>query len=412
MPIYQYKAMTPDRKSKSGIIDADSPKEARSALRKDKLLVTDIKLSKGGKSGQPNWLKKVRELQGVSGPDKKRNEQVAAVTRQMASLLMSGIPLAESLRAVIEQAPDRRIESVFRDIREKVTTGFGFGDALAQHPAYFTPLFCAMVRAGEASGALDAVLLKLSEFLQKQARMRNKVGSAMIYPIIMMVVGVLVVAVLITFVVPEITRMLESRGQDLPFATRLLMGLSDFMQNYWFWLALGIIGALIFFNQLVSRGRGQLIWHGLKLKLPIFGDLLVKQAVARFAATFSTLLRSGVPALQAIEVTRDTLNNRVLMNALDVVHKHILEGADIATPIRRSKVFPPVVGYMIAVGEQAGNLEEVLDQIAMTYDEEVDVATQKMTAALEPLIIVVLAGIVAFVILSVIMPLMQLQKVR
>ena len=151
MPIYQYKAMTPDGKSKGGIIDADSPKEARAALRKDKLLVTDIKLSKGGKAGEPNWLKKVRELQGVSGPDKKRNEQVAAVTRQMASLLMSGIPLAEALRAVIEQAPDRRIESVFRDIREKVTTGLAFGDALALHPAYFT---AALLRDGQGGRSL------------------------------------------------------------------------------------------------------------------------------------------------------------------------------------------------------------------------------------------------------------------
>jgi general secretion pathway protein F len=308
MPIYQYKAMTPNGKTKGGIIDADSPKEARAALRKDKLLVTDIKLSKGGGSGkEPGWLAKVRELQGVSGPDKKRNDQVAAVTRQMASLLMSGIPLAEALRAVIEQAPDRRIESTFRDIREKVTTGLGFGDALALHPAYFSPLFCAMVRAGEASGSLDQVLLKLAEFLQKQARMRNKVGAAMVYPTIMVVVGVGVVAVLITFVVPKITQMMKGRGQELPLPTRILIEASDFMQAHWFAVFIGIVSVSVAFNQIISRGKGRLWWHAFKLKMPIFGDLMIKQAVARFSTTLSTLLRSGVPAVQAIQVTRDTL---------------------------------------------------------------------------------------------------------
>lgn len=408
MPIFEYKAMTTAGGTKAGIVDADSPKDARAKLRRDNLLVTSIKEAKSARG--KSVLSQLRNLQGVSAPNKKRNEQVAAVTRQMASLLASGIPLAEALRAVIEQAPDRQLESVFRDIREKVTQGMNFGEAVATHPAYFAELYSAMVKAGEASGALDKVLLKLADYLQTQARLRNRVGAAMIYPLIMIAVGIIVVAILIAFVVPKITQMMRSRGQDLPLPTRILISISDFTRANWFWIAIGIIALSLAFNWFTRLPNGRLLWDRFKLKVPVFGDLMLKQAVARFSTTFSTLLRSGVPAIQAIQVTKDTLDNRVLTNALQKVHDHIVEGADIATPIRVSGVFPPVVSYMIAVGEQAGNLEEVLDQVAENYDEEVEIATQKMTAVIEPLIIVFLAIIVAGIIMAIVLPLMQLQK--
>jgi len=409
MPIFEYKAITPDGTTTKGIVDADSPREARNQLRNKKLLVQDIKESRRGK---PTTLTRLRGLQGVTAPNKKRLDQTAAVTRQLASLLGAGIPLSEALRAIIEQAPDRQIESVFRDIREKVTQGIGLGDAVAMHPAYFTELYAAMVRAGEAAGALDNVLVKLSDYLQAQTRLRNKVGAAMIYPMIMIIVGVIVVAILITFVVPKISRMMTSRGKQLPFLTEVLIGTSQFFTNYWVLVCLGIAALSAIFNWIIRTETGGLIWDSFKLKIPVFGDLMVKQSIARFAKTFSTLLRSGVPVIEAITVTKNTLNNRVLSNALQKVHDHIVEGADIATPMRVSGVFPPVVSYMIAVGEQAGNLDDVLDQIADTYDEEVDLATQKLTSVIEPLIIVCLAVVVAMIIMAIVLPLLQLQKVE
>lgn len=410
MPIFEYKAMKTDGGSQAGIVDADSPKDARAKLRRDKLLVTSLKETKSSRG--PSLSAKLRSFQGVSAPNRKRNEQVAAVTRQMASLLASGIPLAEALRAVIEQAPDRQMESVFRNMRERVTQGMSFGDAIAMHPAYFTELFSAMVKAGETSGALDKVLLKLADYLQTQARLRNRVGAAMIYPMIMVFVGIIVVAVLITFVVPKISQMMRSRGEELPTPTKILIAVSDFCQAYWLPLAIGVILISLAFNWFTRIPKGRLLWDAFKLKMPVFGDLMVKQAVGRFATTFSTLMRSGVPAITAIQVTKDTLDNRVLSNALQTVHDHIVEGADIATPIRVSGVFPPVVSYMIAVGEQAGNLEDVLDQISENYEEEVEIATQKLTAVIEPLIIVCLAVVVAAIILSIVLPLLQLQKVQ
>jgi general secretion pathway protein F len=335
---------------------------------------------------------------------------VAAVTRQMASLLQAGIPLAEALRMIIEQAPDKKIESAFRDIREKVTQGVPFGDAVLQHPAYFTDLYSNMVKAGESSGALDKVLVRLAGFLQAQTRLKNKVGAALIYPMIMAGVGVIVVAILMTFVVPRVTQLIKGRGQELPTPTYILITVSDFLVNYWLLVLVGLLGLVIGFQVFVNSEKGRLAFDSFKLKLPVFGDLMRKQAMARFSITLSTLLRSGVPALQAVQVTKAVLDNKVLQNALQTVHDRVIEGTDLATPMKMTGVFPPTVCYMVGVGEQAGNLEEMLERVAGTYDEEVDLATQKLTSVIEPIIIVLLATIVAGIVVAIVMPLLQLQR--
>ncbi len=407
MAIYEYKAIDGAKKVRKGIVDADSPREARIKLRRDKLYVTDLKetVERGTRA------LRIRGITGVDVPNRVRNEQVAAVTRQMASLLQAGIPLAEGIRMVIEQAPDKKIEATFRDIREKVNQGSTFGDAVLRHPAYFTELYSNMVKAGESAGSLDQVMVRLSTFLQTQARLKNKVGAALIYPTIMIVVGFVVVTILMTFVVPKVVQLLRSRGEELPLATQILVGLSDFLSNYWLLVMIGILFLTILFQLFVNSDRGRLIWDSLKLKLPVFGDLMRKQSVARFSITLATLLRSGVPALQAIDVTKRVLDNKVLQNALQEVHDHILEGTDISTPMKLTGVFPPTVCYMVGVGEQAGNLDEMLERVAETYDEEVDIATQKLTALLEPLIIVVLATVVAGIVIAIVLPLLQLQRV-
>ena len=406
MPIFEYKAVDGNNRVKKGIIDADTPREARVKLKKDSLFVTDIKESRGKKKSAVA----IRGVTGVETPNKLRNEQIAAVTRQMAALLQAGIPLAEALRMIIEQAPDKKIESVFRDIREKVTQGMTFADATLQHPGYFNDLYANMVRAGESSGALDAVLVRLAQFLQAQTRLKNKVGAAMIYPVIMMIVGVIVVAILMTLVVPRVTQLIKGRGQDLPLPTEILITCSDFLVNYWLLVAIGILAIAVAFQMFVNSEKGRFAFDNFKLKLPVFGDLAKKQAMARFSITFATLLRSGVPALQAIQVTKMVLDNVVLQGALQTVHDRVVEGTDIATPMKLSGVFPPTISYMVGVGEQAGNLEEMLERISATYDEEVDLATQKLTSILEPVIIVMLAVVVAGIVIAIVLPLLQLQK--
>lgn len=406
MPIFEYKAIDGENKVKKGIIDADTTRDARLKLKKERLFVTDIKEAKGKRTGGI----RIRGVTGVESPNKLRTEQVAAVTRQMASLLQAGIPLAEALRMIIEQAPDKKIESAFRDIREKVTQGVPFGDAVLQHPGYFSDLYSNMVKAGESSGALDKVLVRLAGFLQAQTRLKNKVGAALIYPGVMMGVGVVVVAVLMTFVVPRVTQLIKGRGQELPLPTRVLVASSEFLVHYWLLVLIGLLLMSIGFNLFLNSEKGGLMWDRFKLRLPVFGDLMRKQAMARFSITLATLLRSGVPALQAIQVTKNVLDNKVLKNALQGVHDRVVEGTDIATPMKMSGAFPPTISYMVGVGEQAGNLEEMLERIAGTYDEEVDLATQKLTSVIEPLIIVLLAVIVAGIVIAIVMPLLQLQR--
>ncbi|MFN3244878.1 MAG: type II secretion system inner membrane protein GspF [Planctomycetota bacterium] len=406
MPIFEYKAIDSDNRVKKGIIDADTPRDARLKLKRDALFVTDIKESRGKKKAAVS----IKGVTGVDSPNKYRTEQIAAVTRQMASLLQAGIPLAEALRMIIEQAPDKKVESVFRDIREKVTQGMPLGDAVLQHPAYFTELYSNMVRAGESSGALDQVLVRLAQFLQAQTRLKNKVGAAMIYPMIMMIVGVIVVAILMTAVVPRVTQLIKGRGQDLPLPTQILVACSEFLVNYWLLVMVGALCLVIAFQMFVNSDKGRLAWDNFKLKLPVFGDLARKQAMARFSITLATLLRSGVPALQAISITKNVLDNKVLQNALQNVHDRVVEGTDIATPMKMSGAFPPTISYMVGVGEQAGNLEEMLERISATYDEEVDLATSKLTSILEPIIIVLLAAVVAGIVIAIVLPLLQLQR--
>src|SRR5262249_8910414 len=218
MPVFEYKAIDGANKQKRGLIDADTPRDARLKLKKEKLYVTDLRERRRRGAGPI----RIKGITGVDTVNKSRTEQVAAVTRQMASLLQAGIPLAEALRMIIEQAPDKKIETCFRDIREKVTQGMPFGDAVMQHPAYFTDLYSNMVKAGEWSGALDKVLVRSAGFLQAQTRLKNKVGAALIYPMVMSIVGVIVVAVLMTFVVPRVTQLIKGRGQDLPLPTEIL----------------------------------------------------------------------------------------------------------------------------------------------------------------------------------------------
>jgi general secretion pathway protein F len=406
VPIFEYKAIDGGNKVKKGIIDADTTRDARQKLKKEQLFVTDIREAKAKKTGPI----RIRGVTGVEAPNRQRTEQVAAVTRQMASLLQAGIPLAEALRMIIEQAPDKKIESAFRDIREKVTQGMPLGDAVLQHPDYFTDLYSNMVKAGESAGALDKVLVRLAGFLQAQTRLKNKVGAAMIYPTIMMLVGVIVVAILMTFVVPRVTQLIKGRKQELPLPTYVLITISDFLVNWWLLVLVAALLATIAFQLFIHSEKGSLLWDRFKLRLPVFGDLMRKQSMARFSITLSTLLRTGVPALQAIQVTKNVLDNKVLQNALQVVHDRVVEGTDIATPMKMTGVFPPTITYMVGVGEQAGNLEEMLERIAGTYDEEVDLATQKLTSVLEPLIIVLLAIIVAGIVIAIVMPLLQLQR--
>jgi len=403
MPIYEYKAITSDGENVSDICDADTAKDARTRLRAKKLHVTEIKEMK-----DIGHEKSRRRLPAIFR--RKHLEDIALITRQLATMLKAGIPLAQSMNALVEQAGNKDMETILRDVREKVTQGASMAEALAFHPTYFSELYVNMVRAGEASGNLDVVLTRLADYGQQQNRLRAKVKAALTYPVVMIAFGIIVIFVLTTFVVPRILEVLRSAKRDaaLPLPTQILTTASEFLQSYWWFVVLAVIALYAAFKMLMRDEKYRLARDRLMLNLPVFGDLLKKQAVSRFAITFSTLLKSGIPALQALAIVKNILENRVLKQVVAEVHDRILEGADIATPLKNSGIFPPVVGYMVSIGEQSGQLEEILDRISEAYDDEIELTVQKVTSLIEPVMIIGLAGGVGFIVLAILLPIMQI----
>jgi len=401
VPVYNYKAFTTAGQLKTGIADADNPREARLKLRRDGLLVTDI-------AEVESLTRKKKSAWAIRRQRKATSRELPQVTRQLATLLKSGIPLNDALKALVEQIETRQLEAVFRNVREKINQGSSFAEAIEQHPGVFPPLYVSMVRSGEAAGNSDVVLERLAAFMLKQAKTRNKVMAALMYPIIMVGVGAIVVSILMAKVVPRLIMLVESRGQELPLPTQILKGGSEFLRSYWYLLVLAIILINMGIGALRRTENGRYAVDRFLLRLPVFGDLFKKQAISRFAITLSTLLKTGVPVLDAIKIVREVVGNAVLQGVLDDLHAAILQGADISSPLKKSGIFPPAVGYMIAVGEQTGELEAVLDRLAEAYDLEVEIATEKLTAVIEPLLILLMAIVVAFIVLSIVLPMLQL----
>jgi general secretion pathway protein F len=405
VPVYEYRALDAAGKQKTGILDADTPREARLKLREQKVHVVELKAKETGtvaSAARRDWVPAFLR--------RRHSEEVAGLTRQLATMLKSGIPLAQSLGALIDQAEHPDLEIVLRDIREKVTQGAALADALAFHPDYFNDLFVNMVKAGQAAGNLDEVLRRLADYMQKQNRMRAKVKAALAYPMVMVIVGTLVIIGLMSFVVPRILSVIKAQGKkgSLPLPTQILIAASNFVREWW-WLILVV--AVLFWVMY----RGALRSEGFRyrrdkflLRLPLFGDLLRKAAVSRFAVTLSTLLKSGVPALHALTIVKAVVDNQVLGRVVGEVHDRILEGADISSPIKRSGVFPPVVGYMISIGEQSGQLEDMLERVAESYDEELELSTSKLTSILEPILIVAMALVVGFIVMAVLLPILDI----
>ena len=403
MPVFEYRALDAAGKVREGILDADTAREARVKLRGQKFHVVDLrtKADIGGK--RRDWVPPLLK--------RRHSEEVAGVTRQLATMLRSGIPLAQSLSALIDQAEHPDLEAVLRDVREKVTQGANLADAMAFHPAYFNDLFVNMVKAGQASGNLDVVLRRLADYLQKQNRTRARVKAALAYPVVMVIIGSLVVMGLMTFVVPRILAVVKSAGRGqavLPLPTQILIGASNFIKDWW-WAVLVVAFGFWFLYRGALRSEGfRFRRDRFMLRIPVVGDLLKKSAVSRFAVTLSTLLKSGVPADDPRTKGPNRVGPPVLSPGLRGLPAPQREGAAISGPMKRSGVFPPVVGYMISIGEQSGQLDEMLERVAEAYDEEMDVTTTKLTSILEPILIVAMALVVGFIVLAVLLPIMDI----
>jgi general secretion pathway protein F len=411
VPLYAFKGIGPNGKTVSGARDAESPKVLRQALRKDGVVVTQVDLSRGGKKqSRARGLSREVEFGEVIKSVKKTD--VAAFTRQLSTLLKAGIPLAEALGALFDQAEKVRLKRVLGEVKSAVNEGSSLADALARHPKVFDELFISMVRAGETAGNLDEVLVSLSDFMESAHRLRGKVKGAMVYPIIMIVVSVGILSILMIAVVPQITQMFAQRGQALPLKTQFLVWLAHVFGAYWYlWLVLVVAG--IFGFRAWSRSEhGRPRWHGFVLRSPLFGQLVRQVAVARFCRTLGTMLNSGVAMLRALDVAKDVLGNAVLVKAVDVARSGVTEGESLAVMLRRSGHFPATVTHMIAVGERSGALESMLIRVADAHEQEIDMRLQRLTSLLEPLMILFMGVAVGFVVFAILEPLMDMSKMR
>jgi general secretion pathway protein F len=403
VPVYAYKGVTSAGKPARGHVDAESVKGARLRLRRDGIFPTEI--AEGRAQGETSeavrrFTVHLPSLHRVSSLD------LAISTRQMATLLSAGIPLVDSLRALTDQVENPRLKGVFGQVREHVNQGTSFADALGAS-GIFPDLYVSMVRAGEAGGALEQVLERLADYMESQVRLRNKVGSILIYPFVMFGFAVVVVGALVTVVLPQITQLLESLDQPLPFYTRWIIALSNFTREWWWAMALCAVASGLGFRAAIRTKRGRATYDRVVLRLPVVGRLARLIAISRFSRTLSTLLAGGLPIIRALHTAGEVAGNTVLAGAIDAARLSITEGASVARPLRASGEFPPLVTHMIEVGEQSGALEQMLAKVADTYEEQVETAVTRLTALLEPFLILVMVGIVLVIILATLVPLLQ-----
>jgi general secretion pathway protein F len=405
MPVFAYKALDEKGKAVEGLREADSPKTLRGTLRRDGLYLTAIVGERAAQAASPEVS--VRRWLG----GRITAEDVAIATRQLAVLVHAGIPLVDSLTALVEQVDHERLKRVLSAVKQRVNEGSSLADALALHPKAFTTLFVNMIRAGESSGALDVVLVRLADFTEAQARLRSKVLGTLTYPAAMMLIGTVILGILFTVVIPKITKIFEDTKATLPWTTRFLIGFSSFVHDWWWAMVLGLVAAGWLFSRWIRTPPGRARWDVMVLDAPIVGKLSRHLAIARFSRTLATLLKSGVPLLTAMDIVKNIVGNTRLASVIDASRESIKEGESIAAPLKRSGEFPPLVYHMVAIGEKTGQLEEMLTNVADAYDAQVDTRISALTSLLEPVMIVVMGVVVAFIVFSILMPILQVNTI-
>lgn len=394
MPVFEYVGKTLSGSEVSGEIAARSQEEVRRILRRKRVLVTEAKA-------------KPREIhlhirRGV------KSTEISRMARQFATMIEAGLPLVQSLEILSDQATSPALKDALSDVRERVQSGSTLAEALGKHPKIFDELFVNMVEAGEIGGALDTILLRLATYREKVDALRRKIKGAMYYPAVISVVAAGATLFLITFIVPVFAKLFEGFGAELPLPTKLVLAISGIIRSN---ILLGIvilIGLGIGYRYLAKTPSGRLAIDRFKLKIPIMGNLLRKSIIARFSRTLGTLLNSGVPILDSLEITAKTAGNKVIYNAIRQAVTAIAQGDTIAQPLQDTGVFPPMVVQMISVGEKTGGLDEMLEKVADFYEDEVDAAVDALTSIIEPVVIVVMGAVIGFVLISMYLPMFDL----
>jgi general secretion pathway protein F len=405
MPVFEYRGLNQEGRSVRGTVDSENMRTAKVRLKKDGIFITDLKdrtrnerrAKAGGKKGPSQKAVNVSEL--------------SMMTRQLATLLKASIPLVDALGAVSEQTENVFLSEAISDIKNSVNEGGSFHKALQKYPKVFDKIYVSMCEAGEMSGTLDVILIRLAEFKEAQTEMNAKVQSAMLYPVIMFVFSMIMLGVLFTYVIPKIVEVFEASPElKLPWFSVLVISISGFMVNYWIViLVVGILGYFLFRNwKNTPNGRAQ--WDSIFLKLPVVGKLGRVIAVSRFTRTLSTLLNGGVPMLTAMSIVRNVVDNEVIAAAIDVGRENISEGESIAGPLKKSGQFPPIVIHMINIGEKTGDLENMLLQVSDAYDFQVKNAVEGLTSIMAPVMIILMGCVIGAIVFAIMIPMFELSN--
>lgn len=400
MAKFKYKAIDATGKPTAGVIDAPNEEQARAKLTSQRLMVSSI--SEDGFSIKSSGKKNRGFNKKIS------TEQLTIFTRQLATLLQAGLPLLRATQILKDQERTPNFRVALENICENIQSGNSLSDSFSQYPRMFDRLYVNMIKAGEAGGVLDTVLDRLAMFQEKSVKIRKKVKSAMIYPIVVIGVAFIIVYVLLTFVVPSFQSMILSQGGTMPPLTEFVMNIGNALRTHWLITLILIFGSIFGIRILFRNEKACAVRDRILFKTPKIGTFLQIVAVSRFARTFGTLMSSGVPILQAMKITTETLNNIVLQDALMKVHDRVRDGDTLATPLEQSKVFPPMVCSMVQVGEETGQLPEMLNRVADNYDEEVDNAVGALTSIIEPILILFLAVVVGTIVVAMFLPIISI----
>lgn len=401
MAFFKYVAKNMDGGTIAGTLEAVDKNALVRKLREKDLVIVSVTETRSQAAGQPSFFART----SISIDD------IVVFSRQLATMVDAGIPLVGALDILGEQSENKAFAKVTLKVRDAIETGSSLSDALSKHPRVFSLLFVNMVKAGESSGMLDEILDRLASYLEKSSNLQKKVKAALIYPAVISVMAIVITAILLLKVIPVFKEIFTGFGAALPVPTQILINVSDFLRKYFFFVTVALIMAAFLFTRYIRTDRGKLKFDTFVLKMPIFGLLLTKVAVSKFTRTLSTLVKSGVPILSSLEIVSKTAGNMLIERAIDKVHTSIKEGENIAEPLARSGVFPPMVVRMIGVGEQTGELEKMLTKIADFYDAQVEVAISGLTSMIEPLIIAFLGIVIGTIVICMFLPIFKISTI-
>ena len=406
MALYEYKAMDSKGKNSEGVIEADSTVSAINKIRELGLYPTSVKEKKKKSSvGVPRGGSK--SMFGSFFSQSVKGKDYVAFMRQFATLVDAGLPILRSLRVLEDQQTSPYFKKVINELGGSVESGNSLSDSLRRFPNVFGELFINMMKAGEAGGVLDKVLVRMATYYEKNQKLRSKVKASMTYPAFVVAIAGGIVYFLLTFVVPRFRNMFDDMDVDLPAMTVMMIKISDILKNNIILCIGGVAGLFVFFNVLLNTNQGHYIFDRTVLHIPLVGSLVKKVAITRFSRTLGTLINSGVPILEALDITAKTVGNKIVANSIKLVNANIKEGESMVAPLKQGGVFPPVVLSMISVGEETGKVSDMLIKIADAYDDDIDTAVSAVTGLIEPVIIVVLAVSVGFVVIAMFLPLVR-----